>query len=122
FGINSEEGAAYFLGEGKIGSEIAAVEPIVEDAANAAHFATVFEIKILVAPFFVLVIVRNTRMRVTSGSHRAVKGYCVGILLATSALEHRGEVGAAAEPGFRRDHIARVHMDCRHMGIVRMGD
>ena len=61
-------------------------------------------------------------MSVASGSHRAVKGNCVGILLATSALKHGGEVGAAAEPGFRRDDIARVHMGRRHMGIMRMGD
>src|SRR6476646_8678479 len=49
-GIDPKEGAADILGEGKIGFEIAAVEPIVEDAADAPHLAAVLEKKVFVAP------------------------------------------------------------------------
>ena len=38
------------------------------------------------------------------------------------AVEHRGQVGAAAEPLPAGHHHARVHVDRRHMRIVHVGD
>ena len=46
----------------------------------------------------------------------------VRILLRPASIEHRGEIGAAAEPGLRRHHEAGVHVDGRHVRIPRMGD
>ena len=46
----------------------------------------------------------------------------VGIVLRAAAIEHRRQIGAAAEPGFCGDDEARVHVHGRHMRIVQMGD
>ena len=61
-------------------------------------------------------------MRVAGALHRGMEGDRVGIALGAAAVEHRREVGAAAEPGFRRHHIACVHVHGRHMRIVQMRD
>ena len=99
---------------------------IVEEyAADAARFLAVFQIKILVAPFFITgvgVIAEGTQ-RVTTD---AVKMHRV----AFEAVVRR-EVHAAAEPphGFRvlpllrgrlRREEAHVHVRGRHVGIARM--
>ena len=46
----------------------------------------------------------------------------VGIVLRAALVEHRRQIGAAAEPGFAGDDEARVHVHRRHMRILRMRD
>ncbi len=36
--------------------------------------------------------------------------------------KHRGEIGAAAEPGLAGDDVARVHVHRRHQGRAHVGD
>ena len=45
-----------------------------------------------------------------------------GSSLRAAAIEHRRQIGAAAEPGFAGDDKARVHVHRRHVRIVRMRD
>ncbi len=45
-----------------------------------------------------------------------------GILLRPAPVEHRRQVGAAAEPGLRRHDEAGVHVDGRDVRVPRMGD
>ena len=61
-------------------------------------------------------------MRVAGLPHRGVEREGVGIVLRAAAIEHGGEIAAAAEPGSRGDHEARVHMAGRRVRIPRMGD
>ena len=46
----------------------------------------------------------------------------IGIVLGAAAVEHRRQVGAAAEPRLGGDHEARVHVHRRHVRIVQMRD
>ena len=46
----------------------------------------------------------------------------VGIVLRAAPIEHRRQIGAAAEPGLGRHHEAGVHVHRRHVRIVQMGD
>ncbi len=46
----------------------------------------------------------------------------VRILLRAPPVEHGRQVGAAAEPGFRCDDKARVHVHGRHVRVLRMRD
>src|SRR5208283_2548947 len=71
-GIDAEEGAADFLSEGEIGLEVAAIEPIVEDAADAACFAAMFQKKILVAPRLEFIVGGDRGMDIAGGPHRGV--------------------------------------------------
>ena len=52
----------------------------------------------------------------------AWKATRVGIVLRAAAVEHRRQVGAAAEPGLGGHDEARVHVHGRHMRVVRMRD
>ena len=61
-------------------------------------------------------------MRVAGRLHRGVERERVRIVLGAARVEHRRQVGAAAEPGLGRDHEARVHVHRRHMRIPRMRD
>ena len=61
-------------------------------------------------------------MGVAGGLHRGVEGDRVGIVLRAPALQHRRQVGAAAEPGFGGDDEARVHVHRRHVRVVQVGD
>ena len=54
--------------------------------------------------------------------HGGVEIDRVGIVLGSALVEHRREIGTAAEPGFRSHHMARVHMHCRHMRVLQVGD
>ena len=54
-------------------------------------------------------------MRVAGRLHGGVEGERVGVLLRAPRVEHRREVGAAAEPGFRRHDEAGVHVHRRHV-------
>src|SRR5207244_8400077 len=58
-GIDLLEGAADVLGEGEVGVPVAAVMPVVEDAADAARLFPVRQVEILVAPLLVLVVIGN---------------------------------------------------------------
>ena len=48
--IDIEEGAADILGEGEVRLPVAAVEVVVEDAADAAGFISVGEVEVAIAP------------------------------------------------------------------------
>src|SRR5690606_38863626 len=48
--INGEEGEPDFAGESKIGFPVARVQPVIEDAADAAHLVAVLEEKVIIAP------------------------------------------------------------------------
>ena len=61
-------------------------------------------------------------MRVAGRLHRGVEGDAVGIVLRAARVEHRRQIGAAAEPGFAGDDEARVHVHRRHVRIMRMRD
>ena len=106
--------------EGEIGVPVAAVVLVVEDAADAARFLAVRQAKIFVAPFLIFVIGRDAH-GVAGGLHRRMKAR-VGIVLGAPAVEHRRQIGAAAEPGFGGHDHAGVHVHRRHMRIARMGD
>ena len=61
-------------------------------------------------------------MGIAGGLHGGVKGEGVGIVLGAPPVQHRRQVGAAAEPRLGGDDEARVHMHGRHVRIVQMGD
>ena len=67
-------------------------------------------------------IVGDGGVLVASELHGLVKGGRVGVHLASPAVEDRGQVGATAEPLAGRHHHAGVHVDCRHVGVPRVGD
>jgi hypothetical protein len=121
-GIDAEESAADVLREGEVGVEIAGVQPIVEDAADAAHLAAMLQVEIFIAPFFEFVVGRDGRMRIARRLHGGVKGGRVGIVLGAPAIEHRREVDAAAEPRLGGDDVARVHVDRRNVRVVHVRD
>ena len=54
--------------------------------------------------------------------HRRVEGNGIGILLRAPDIEHRRQVGAAAEPLAARHHHAGIHVDGRHMRVLHVGD
>ena len=110
------------LRESEVGVPVAGVDIVVEDAADAAHLVPVLEREVVVAPGLELVVGRDRGMRVAGGFHRGMEGLRVGIALRAATVEHRGEVGAAAEPCFCRNDKARVHVHRRHMRIVQVRD
>jgi hypothetical protein len=59
---------------------------------------------------------------VARGLHGGVERQRIRIVLGAAAIEHRGQIGAAAEPRFRGHHEARVHVHRRHMRIVHVRD
>ena len=105
----------------KSASQSPLFEPVEEDAADAAHLVAVLQEEILVAPFLVAVIVGD-RVAGAGGVHRGVEIDRVRVGLGAPAVEHRRQVGAAAEPLPAGHDHARVHVDGRHMRIPRMGD
>ena len=48
--VDGEEGLADVAGEGEVALEIAAVEIVIEDAADAARLAAMGQIEVFVAP------------------------------------------------------------------------
>ena len=54
--------------------------------------------------------------------HRGMKGDRVGVLLGPAPVEHRRQIGAAAEPGLGGDDEAGVHMHRRDVRIAHMRD
>ena len=80
------------------------------------------QIEILVAPRLEFLVGRDARMRVAGRAHRGVERHRVGIVLRAAAVEHRRQVGAAAEPRLGGDDEARVHVHGRHMRVVHVGD
>ncbi len=55
--VDIEEGEADVAGEGEVGLPVARVQPVVEDAADAARLVAVLEEEVLVAPLLVAVVV-----------------------------------------------------------------
>ena len=50
----------------------------------------------------------------------AWKATRVGVVLRAAAVEHRRQIGAAAEPGLAGDDMTGVHVYGRHVRILRM--
>ena len=88
----------HILGEGEVRIPVAGVVIVVEDAADAAHLLAVRQIEIFVAPFLVLVIVGDAVWPSQAAFMAAWKAMVSGIVLRAPPVEHRREVGAAAEP------------------------
>ena len=119
--IDREEGLADVAGEGEILVRIARPVIVVEDAADAAHLAAMLEEEVLVAPRLVALVVGG-RVALAGAAHRGMEGEGVRIVLRPPPVEHRGEIGAAAEPGLRRHDEARVHVHGRNVRVPRMRD
>ncbi len=96
--------------------------PVEEDAADAARLVAVRQEEILVAPGLELRVVGDGRVLLAGELHGLVEGERIGIVLRAAPVEHRRQVGAAAEPPARGHHHARVHVHGRHVGIVRVRD
>ena len=77
--------------------------------------------EIFVAPGFVARVV-HVRERIAGRLHRGVKVDCVRIFLVALAVEDGRQVGAPAEPGFRRDDHPRVQVRGGDMRVARMDD
>src|SRR5262249_10135267 len=121
-GINAEEGAPDLLREGEIRLPVRAVEIIVKNPADSAHLLTMAQVEVLVAPALVLRVRGDARMGIASPFHRRMKGDRIGIVLPAAPLEYGCQIRAAAEPGLSGHHEPRVHVDGRHVWILRMGD
>src|SRR5690606_37807368 len=93
-----------------------------EDAADATSLVAVLEEKILVTPGLVAVVVGDSFVAPASDFHRAMEEAGIGIVLRAATIEHRCQVGAATKPLARRHHHSRVHVDCGHVWVDRMGD
>ena len=103
-----EEGPAHGLGKGEVGPPVAGAEVVVEDAADAARLAPVADQEIVVGPCLEAWIIGGV-VRV-AGGFRAVWKKAVS----ARDLDHRVQVGAAAEPpGGRRPEEPGVHVHRR---------
>ena len=119
----SQEGAADVLREGEVRVPVAAVEIVVEDAADAARLVAVLEEEIFVAPGLVFLVGRDRRdaRRRPPSSRRGRR--CVS---GSSWVRRRSSTGVRSAPppnqALRGDDEARVHVHGRHVRIVRMRD
>src|SRR5262249_30987907 len=95
---------------------------IVKNPADSAHLLTMAQVEVLVAPALVLRVRGDARMGIASPFHRRMKGDRIGIVLPAAPLEYGCQIRAAAEPGLSGHHEPRVHVDGRHVWILRMGD
>src|SRR6185312_11618020 len=114
--IDVEEGQSDVARKGEIALPIAAVEIIVEDAADAARLAAMLQEEIFVAPLL--------EARVIAGIVRVAGLLEARVEIARVRLDrpHRREVGAAAEPALRCGDEARVHVRGRYLGRAGMHD
>ena len=92
--IDVEEGEPDVAGEGEVGLPVAAVEPVVEDAADAAHLVPVLEEEVLVAPFLVAVVVGD-RVAVAGGAASRRGSRCVS---GSSCVRRRSSTGVRSAP------------------------
>jgi uncharacterized membrane protein YfcA len=90
FRVDFQEGAADALREGKIGVPVAGIMMVVEDAADAAGLLAMGEVEVIVAPFPVFVVRRDSPMRIAGGFHGGMEGDCVGIVLGAPPVQDRG--------------------------------
>jgi hypothetical protein len=98
----------------KIGVFVAAIQIIVENAADAAGLAPVRDEEVTVAPFLVFLI--GTRwMAVTTSLQRRME--VSGILF---IRKHRVQIRAAAKPALGCYNHACVHVDGRDKGRLHM--
>ncbi|MDT4889664.1 hypothetical protein FQZ97_1263950 [compost metagenome] len=77
--------------------------------------------EILVAPVLVALVV-HARPALAGRAHGRVEVHRVLVVLHPEAIQHRRQVGAAAEPLLARHDHARVHMHRRHMRVPGMDD
>jgi hypothetical protein len=98
-----------------------AVQPVIKDTADAARLVPVRQEEVLIAPGLVFGVVGDV-MAVARDLHGAVEQHRIGVGLGTAVVEHRGEVGAAAEPLAGGYHHPGVHVHGRHMRIGRVGN
>src|SRR5205807_4566788 len=89
--VDAQEGSAHVLREGKIRVPIAAIVPIVKNAADAARLVAVLQKKIFIAPALVFLIRRDRRMRVAGGLHGGMEVAGVGIALLPASREQGRE-------------------------------
>src|SRR5216683_2545317 len=78
-GIDREEGLADVAGEGEVAGEVAAVEIVVKDAADAARLAAVGQMKVLVAPLLEARIVGGV-LAIAGGLEGGMEGVGVGLM------------------------------------------
>ncbi len=119
--INVQERLAHIAGKGKIRVPVSAVMVVIENAANAARFTAMRQIKIFIAPLFETRIIARV-MAITRRLHRAVKNARVRFI-----GKHRRQVRATAKPGFyiftaAADNVPRVHMHGGHQRRAHMRD
>ena len=120
-GIDVKEGAPHVLGEGEVLLPFARVEVVIEDAADAARLVAVRQEEILVAPFPELLIVGHL-VGVAGALHGGMEIDRVGVVLHPQAVQHRGEVSAAAEPCLGGHDEAGVHVDSWNEGVPGVDD
>src|SRR3546814_634779 len=103
-GIDLQEGAADVLSEGEVALPVAAVEVVVENAADAACLAAVGNEEVLVAPLL--------EARVEVGGVAVAGVLQGGVEVRRVLLDriHRIEIGAAAEPRLGGDDVAGIHV------------
>src|SRR6185437_10578475 len=114
--IDAEKRLADIAGEGEIARPIAAVEIVEENSAHAARLVAVLQKEIFVAPGFEARVIGGIVL-VACGFERRME-----LLRIRRDRIDRRQVGAAAEPGFRRDEMPRVHVHRRHQRRARMND
>src|SRR5476651_59405 len=105
--IGLEERLADVAREGEVLVEVV-LEIIIEDAADAARFVPVREIEVFVAPFLEARIVAGV-VRVARPLEGVMEGARVFLV-----RHHGREIAAAAEPRFRGDDEARIHVHRGH--------
>ena len=74
--VSVQERRSHVANEGEISIPIAAVEIVEEDAADTTRLVAMFEVEILVAPFFVFWIVALVRS-VSGTAHAGMETVCV---------------------------------------------
>ena len=123
--VDAAEGAPDILRKGERGFPAAGRrlgrEVVVEDAADAARLLAVRQIKILVAPRLEARVV-DDGVRRAGLLHGGMEVARVGIFLRAPRPENGRQVGAAAEPPFRRHDETRVHVHGRHVRILQVGN
>src|SRR3546814_3966056 len=102
------------LSEGEVALPVAAVEVVVENAADAACLAAVGNEEVLVAPLL--------EARVEVGGVAVAGVLQGGVEVRRVLLDriHRIEIGAAAEPRLGGDDVAGIHVYRRHQGPAQV--
>ena len=113
---HAEESLADRADEGEVALLVAAVEIIEEDPADTARLAPMLQKEVFVAPFLEA-LVAVAVVGCAGGGEPGMEFLCRGLVGVD-----RGQIGAAAEPGFAGDDVAGVHMRRRDERRAHMGD